>query len=156
VSALRLARCCALAAILLAATGASAQMAEGMRTVATRHSFDTLLERVERAVERNGLGVVAMASASRGAASRGVKIPGNAVVMVFRNDIAVQLLSASVAAGYEAPLRIYVTEGADGHAMLSYRLPSAVFAPYRNAKVDSLARQLDATLAKIVNDAGGG
>jgi len=155
-SALRLARCCALAAILLAATGASAQMAEGMRTVATRHSFDTLLERVERAVERNGLGVVAMASASRGAASRGVKIPGNAVVMVFRNDIAVQLLSASVAAGYEAPLRIYVTEGADGHAMLSYRLPSAVFAPYRNAKVDSLARQLDATLAKIVNDAGGG
>jgi len=77
-------------------------------------------------------------------------------VMVFRNDIAVQLLSASVAAGYEAPLRIYVTEGADGDAMLSYRLPSAVFAPYRNAKIDSLARQLDATLAKIVNDAGGG
>lgn len=155
-SALRLAQCWALAAILLAATGATAQGLEGMRTVATRHSFDTLLERVEAAVERNGLGVVAIASASRGAASRGVKIPGNAVVMVFRNDIAVQLLSASVPAGYEAPLRIYVTEGADGYAMLSYRLPSAVFAPYRNAQVDSLARQLDATLAKIVNDAGGG
>jgi uncharacterized protein (DUF302 family) len=124
--------------------------------VPTRHAFDALLERVERAVEQNRLGVVAIASASRGAASRGVKIPGNAVVMVFRNDIAVQMLSASVAAGYEAPLRIYVTEGADGRATLSYRVPSTLFAPYRNAKVDQLARELDATLAKIVKDAGGG
>jgi len=148
--------CCVLAAGLLAAAAAHAQAPEGMRSVPTRYAFDALLERVERAVGQNGLGVVAIASASRGAASRGVKIPGNAVVMVFRNDIAVQMLSASVAAGYEAPLRIYVTEGADGHAALSYRVPSALFAPYRNAKVDQLARKLDAMLAKIVKDAAGG
>ncbi len=152
----RLIRRCAFAAGLLAAMTVHAQTPEGMRTVPTRYAFDALLERVERAVEQNRLGVVAIASASRGAASRGVKIRGNAVVMVFRNDIAVQLLSASVPAGYEAPLRIYVTESADGHAALSYRVPSTLFAPYRNAKVDQLARELDATLAKIVKDAGGG
>lgn len=152
----RLAWRCVLAAGLLAAVSVHAQTPEGMRSVPTRYAFDALLGRVERAVEQNRLGVVAIASASRGAASRGVKIPGNAVVMVFRNDVAVQLLSASVAAGYEAPLRIYVTEDTDGRATLSYRVPSAVFAPYRNAKVDELARQLDATLEKIVKDAGGG
>jgi uncharacterized protein (DUF302 family) len=85
-----------------------------------------------------------------------VKIPGNAVVMMFRNDLAVRLLAASVPAGIEAPLRIYVTENADGTATLRYRAPSAVFAPYRHPEVERLARELDAILARIVNDAAGG
>jgi uncharacterized protein (DUF302 family) len=85
-----------------------------------------------------------------------VKIPGNAVVMVFRNDLAVRLLQASVPAGIEAPLRIYVTENADATASLHYRAPSAVFAPYRHPEVARIARELDATLARIVNDAAGG
>jgi len=122
----------------------------------TPHRFDALLERLERAVEKHGLGVVALASASRGAAARGVKIPGNAVVMVFRNDLAVRLLQASVPAGIEAPLRIYVTENADRTASISYRSPSALFAPYRHPEVERIARELDATLAHIVNDAAGG
>jgi uncharacterized protein (DUF302 family) len=85
-----------------------------------------------------------------------VKIPGNAVVMVFRNDLAVRLLAASVPAGIEAPLRIYITENADATASLHYRAPSAVFAPYRHPEVARIARELDATLARIVNDAAGG
>lgn len=143
---------------LCAATAASvyAQAPEGTRSIATRHKFDALVERVERATEKHGLGVVAKASASRGAAARGVKIPGNAVVMVFRNDLAVRLLAASVAAGIEAPLRIYVTENADGTATLSYRAPSALFAPYRNPEVDRMARELDALLGGIARDAAGG
>ncbi|HLQ25396.1 MAG TPA: hypothetical protein VK138_05880 [Acidiferrobacterales bacterium] len=67
------------------------------------------MNRLEKAVADNGLGIVAQASASRGAAARGIKISGNTVVMVFRNDYAVRLLAANVSAGIEAPLRIYVT-----------------------------------------------
>ena len=140
---------------LAAPAAAMSQAAEGMRVLATRHSFDALLDRVEHSVEKNGLGVVARASASRGAAARGVKIPGNAVIMVFRNDLAVRLLAANVAAGIEAPLRLYVTENADGTATLSYRVPSAVFAPYRHPEVDRLARELDAVFARIAADAVG-
>ena len=127
-----------------------------MRVFRTPHRFDALLERVERAVEKHGLGVVARASASRGAAARGVKIPGNAVVMVFRNDFAVRLLAASVAAGIEAPLRVYLTENSDGTATLSYRRAGAVFAPYRSAEVDRLAGELDVLLERIAGDAAGG
>ena len=145
----------ALLAWLFACAG-WAQGSEGMRIFPTRHSFEQLLKRVERAVEKNGLGVVATASASRGAAARGVKIPGNAVVMVFRNDLAVRLLAASVPAGIEAPLRLYITENADRTATLSYRLPSIVFAPYRHAEVERLARELDDTLGRIAKDAAGG
>ncbi|MGH6885925.1 MAG: DUF302 domain-containing protein, partial [Geminicoccales bacterium] len=108
------------------AAAAQAQAPEGTRSIATPHKFAVLVGRVERATDKHGLGVVAKASASRGASARGVKIPGNAVVMVFRNDIAVRLLAASLPAGIEAPLRLYVTENADGAATLSYRMPSAL------------------------------
>lgn len=141
--------------LMLASAAAGAQVPEGTRSINTRHGFEALLARAEQAVQKNGLGVVASASASRGAAARGVKIPGNAVIMVFRNDLAVRLLAASVPAGIEAPLRLYITENGDGTATLSYRLPSAAFAPYGNKEVSRLGQELDPILAKIVQDAAG-
>jgi uncharacterized protein (DUF302 family) len=125
----------------------------GTVTVRSPHGFDALVARLEKAIADNGMGLVAQASASRGAAARGVKIPGNAVLMVFRNDYAVRMLEASVPAGIEAPLRLYVTENADGSASITYRRPSAVFAPYGNGKLDALAKELDPIFDKIVADA---
>jgi uncharacterized protein (DUF302 family) len=125
----------------------------GTVTVPTPHKFDTLLTRLGKAISDNGMGVVAQASASRGAASRGVMIAGNAVIEVFRNDYAVRMLEASVPAGIEAPLRIYVIENADKSTTIIYRRPSAVFAPYGNAKLDAMARELDPIFEKIVRDA---
>lgn len=127
----------------------------GTVTVKTAHPFDTLVARLEKAIADNKMGLVAQASASRGAAGRGVKIPGNVVLMVFRNDYAVRMLEASVPAGIEAPVRIYVTENADGTASITYRAPSAVFAPYGSAKLDAMARELDPIFERIVKDAAG-
>lgn len=146
------------ALVLLVAGQALAQGAAplpGTVAVATPHKFEALVERVEAAVARNQMGLVAQASASRGAASRGLKIPGNAVLMVFRNDYAVRMLAASVPAGIEAPLRIYVTENADGTASVAYRKPSAVFAPYRAKALDEMARELDSIFERIVREAAG-
>ncbi|MGQ0525836.1 MAG: DUF302 domain-containing protein [Betaproteobacteria bacterium] len=127
----------------------------GTQFIRTKHSFDVLVERVEKAVARHDMGLVARASASRGAAARGVRIRGNAVLMVFRNDYAVRMLEASVPAGIEAPLRIYVTENADGTANLTYRAPSALFAPYGSLPLDELARELDVIFENIARDAAG-
>ena len=82
-----------------------------------------------------------------------MKIAGNTVLMVFRNDYAVRMLAASVPAGIEAPIRIYVTEDTDGKASVTYRTPSAAFAPYGNAQLDAVARELDPVFDKIVRDA---
>ncbi len=123
---------------------------------ASKYGFDVLVSRVEKAVADQKMGMVAQASASRAAASRGVKIPGNAVLMVFRNDYAVRMLQASVPAGIEAPLRLYVTENADGTASLSYRKPSDVFALYGNRDLDEMAVELDMIFGNIVRDATGG
>lgn len=127
----------------------------GTQTVSSQHSFEKVLQRLERAIGDNKMGLVAQASASKGAAARGVKIPGNTVLMVFRSDYAVRMLEASVPAGIEAPLRLYVTENKNGTASVTYRTASATFAPYGSGKLDALARELDPVLAKIVSDATG-
>lgn len=127
----------------------------GTVTVKTRYGFDALVSRVEKATADNKMGLVAQASASRGAAARGVKIPGNVVLMVFRNDYAVPMLNASVPAGIEAPLRIYITENPGGTASITYRTPSAVFAPYASPALDEMVKELDVIFQNIVRDAAG-
>ena len=125
----------------------------GTRVIDTEIQFDDLVKNLKQAIKDNGMGLVAAASASRGAASRGIHIPGNAVLMVFRNDYAVRMLAASIAAGIEAPLRIYVTEKPEGTAKITYRLPSAVFGPYNRPALDEMALELDVIFGKITNDA---
>ncbi len=143
------------AAWLLAAAFSAAAAPPATIAVRTPHGFEAAVQRVEQAIEASGMGLVASASASRGAAARGVKIPGNMVLMVFRNDYAVRMLAASVPAGIEAPLRLYLTENADGGTTISYRRPSAVFAPYGSAALDAMAQELDPVFEKIVHDAAG-
>lgn len=125
----------------------------GTLTIASPHSFADTVSRIESATEKNKMGLVAKASASAGAAGRGVKIAGNTVLMIFRNDYAVRMLAASVPAGIEAPIRLYVTEGSEGKVTVTYRTPSAIFAPYGSAELDALAKELDPVFDRIVHDA---
>ncbi len=121
--------------------------------VDTGRPFAEFVKKLEAAIGDNKMGIVARACATCGARSIGVTIPGNRVIMIFRPDFAVRMLKASVAAGIEAPLRLYVTERPNGLARLTYRLPSGVFAPYRVAALDAMAGELDKILARIVADA---
>ena len=66
------------------------------------------------------------------------------------------MLSASSAAGIEAPIRFYVTENQDGTATLSYKKPSFVFAPYLDEGGDALkalAAELDEIFARLADAA---
>ena len=67
------------------------------------------------------------------------------------------MLEASIPAGIEAPIRFYVTENADGTATLSYRTPSAVFAPYEDSagKLKAMAAELDVIFESIAHQASG-
>ena len=123
--------------------------APGFHVTATPHGFGALVKRLEAAIKDNGMFAVTRASATKGAASLGITIPGNMVIGVYHPKFAVRMLEASIPAGIEAPLRFYVTENADGTATLSYRAPSATFAPYGSAALDVMAGELDVIFAAI-------
>jgi uncharacterized protein (DUF302 family) len=115
----------------------------------TDYSFHELVVRLQKSVTANGMTLVATASA----ASHGAPIPDNAVLMVSRNDFAVRMIEANVLSGMEAPIRLYVTAGADRKAAITYRTPTSIFALYDNPKLDDLATELDQIFAKIIDDA---
>ncbi|HUE45958.1 MAG TPA: DUF302 domain-containing protein [Aestuariivirgaceae bacterium] len=145
-----------LAACLTVPHSVSAQSDDplaGTVTLESSRSFEELRTSLEEAVEANEFAVVTTASASAGAESRGLTIPGNLVVGVFRNDYAVRMLEASVPAGIEAPLRFYVTENADGTASLTYREPTAIFAPYNVPELDAMAAELNPIWQRIAEEA---
>jgi uncharacterized protein (DUF302 family) len=128
----------------------------GWAVTATPHGYQTLIERLYQSIQDNKMGVVTRASATAGAKKLlGKTIPGNMVVGVYHPRFAVPMLEASIPAGIEAPLRIYITENADGSADLSYKLPSFVFAPYTDGgdELKALAAELDGVFAAIVEQA---
>jgi uncharacterized protein (DUF302 family) len=115
--------------------------------------FDDFLVRLKASIKANKMGIVAEACATCGAKKIGVTIPGNRVVMIFHPKFAVRMLKASLEAGVEAPLRLYVTEHPEG-TRLSYHKASDVFAPYADqGDLDAMAKELDIIMARIANDA---
>ena len=144
-----------LVVLLLALSGGlPPAVAQDARITATsRAPFAKVAQALEAAVGEEKMGLVCHANAQAGAAARGVKIRGNQVLMVFRNDFAVRLLSADPRAGFEAPIRIYVYENADGTATVTYLPPSAVLAPYGHPEVRAVAAELDPIFKRIVDRA---
>lgn len=143
----------------LAANAQSVAARDGWKVFPTSYSYGVLVKRTRSAISKAPIGVVTQASATVGAKSQGIKIPGNIVLGVYRNDYARRMLTASVAAGIEAPIRLYVTENDDKTATLSYKTPSAVFAPYMNEggkELDDLAKELDEVLLNIAEKATAG
>jgi len=147
-----------LGALALAADSAAAQewsAPPGWEVAKTPHSYANLIERLDAAVKANKMGLVTRASATLGAKALGKTIPGNMVIGVYHPRFAVRMLEASIPAGIEAPIRFYITENADRTATLSYKTPTAVFAPYVDGgeKLTAMARELNAIFAKIAKEA---
>ncbi len=150
-----------LAGLLLLVNTASADVMapDGWVVMKTPHKYADLIGRVMAAAKANKIGVVTKASATVGAKKVLKKdIPGNMVVGLYHPRFAVRMLDASIAAGIEAPIRVYLTENKDGTADLSYKTPSAVFAPYMKEggdKLKALAEELDALFAALTKAAAG-
>jgi|SRR2546422_6158780 len=142
------------AVVLAAAVVASWALpasAQGPRvTSVSRAPFAQVATALERAISDHKMALVCHANAQRSADARGVSITGNQVLMVFRNDFALRLQAAEPAAGFEAPIRIYVYENADGTATVGYVPPSPIFASYANPEVKKIAAELDPIFEAIV------
>ena len=138
----------ALALVLASAPLAVAQ--DGRVVLTSKAPFARVATALEQAIAEQRMGLVCHANAQQGAATRGVKIPGNQVLMVFRNDFAVRLINADPRAAYEAPMRIYLYENPDGTATLTYVKPSALLKAYPHPEVAKVGAELDSIFEKIV------
>lgn len=139
--------------VMLVTSPAPAVEESGRVTLTTRAPFARAAAALEQAISDKKMALVCHANAQQAAAGRGVAMKDNQVLMVFRNDFAVRLVAADPAAGFEAPIRIYIYENGDGTATISYVPPSRLFGRYNHSEVTKVAAELDAIFGAIVNRA---
>ena len=141
------------AAASTAQAGSEIQPRDGWIITEIPHVYADTYPIVKEVVKASPLNVVTRASATVGAKSLGRTIPGNMVVGLYGPQFAVRMLDASVQAGIEAPLRLYITESEAGAVTLSYKQPSVVFGAYEDDGGEALmtmAAELDQIFADIV------
>ncbi|MCX7890804.1 MAG: DUF302 domain-containing protein [Burkholderiales bacterium] len=102
---------------------------------------DEVVAKLVAAIAAAPLALVAHINGQANAAKRGIAVPADQILEVFRPDLAVRVWEADKRAGIEIPLRIHVYE-ADGRAVVAHRPPAEVFARYGNARLDEISRDL--------------
>ena len=126
----------------------------GTQVIATGKPFGPYVKALRTAIKASGFNIVGLACANCAIKNTFDEIvPGNRVFLFFRPDFARRMLAASSAAGIEAPIRVYVTEAADGSATVTYRLPSHVFGAYGVDALTAMGEELDSHVAAILDDA---
>jgi hypothetical protein len=94
-----------------------------------------------KAIGTNKIGLLAHICTYCGAKAIGLKTPGNRMQIAYHPRYAVRMLKANFAAGIEAPTLLYGTGNADGSATMTYRKPTALFAPYKAPGLDAMVHE---------------
>ncbi|MDO9466559.1 MAG: DUF302 domain-containing protein [Thiobacillus sp.] len=112
-------------------------------------SVDEAAEKLVAAVNAYPMGLVAHANGQANCAKKGIAVPADQVLEVFRPDYAVKVWNADKAAGIDIPLRIHLYE-ADGRTWVAYRTATEVFRPYVNPQLDVLGGELDGIFNQLL------
>ena len=112
-------------------------------------SVDEAADKLIAAVNAYPMGLVAHANGQANCAKKGMTVPADQVLEIFRPDYAVKVWAANKTAGIDIPLRIHLYE-ADGKTRIAYRPATEVFKPYANPQLDVLGGELDAIFNQLL------
>lgn len=112
-------------------------------------SVDEAAEKLIAAITAYPMGLVAHANGQANCAKKGIAVPADQVLEVFRPDYAVKVWAADKAAGIDIPLRIHLYE-TDGKTWIAYRPATEIFKPYVNPQLDVLGGDLDAIFNQLL------
>jgi uncharacterized protein (DUF302 family) len=102
-------------------------------------------------IELNKMRLVAHINGQANAAKIGKTVPADQILEVFRPDFAVRVWQACKPAGIDIPLRIHIYENEAGKTIVTFRTASEIFAPYNNAALMEIGKELDAIFTSILD-----
>ena len=120
-----------------------------MNTFTVNLDVDATVSEVIEATKLIPMGLVAHINGQANAAKRGIIVPADQILEIFRPDFALRVWQADKRAGIDIPLRIHVYQ-ADTETHVAIRNPSSVFAPYGNSELDKIAAELDSVFDNIL------
>lgn len=95
------------------------------------------------------MGLVAHINGQANAAKRGIDVPADQILEIFRPDFAIRVWNAHKPAGIDIPLRIHLYD-LDGRTHVAFRTAKEVFAPYANPALDVIAGDIDPIFTGIL------
>lgn len=122
-----------------------------MLTYENTESVDEISTALIAAITDNKMRLVAHINGQANAAKIGRTVPPDQILEVFRPDFAVRVWEVCKPAGMEIPLRIYIYENTEGKTIVSYRTAVETFAPYDNAALTAIGKELDAIFTSILS-----
>jgi uncharacterized protein (DUF302 family) len=122
-----------------------------MKTFNVKLDVDKTVSRLSEAVAAFPMGLVAHINGQANCARRGVQVPADQILEIFRPDFAVRVWKAEKAAGIDIPLRIHCYDAGNGHTAVAWRTAREVFAPYANPELDQIGQELDVIFTELLN-----
>ena len=132
----------------LAATSALAQ--EARVSVPSNKSFEQTVDAFKMAVSKGGMMVMSTVDQGNMLKMTGLELKGT-LFLVGNPTVGKHVFEHNPAAGLYLPLRVYIYQGSDGKAYLSYDKPSVVLKPFNNPSIDQTAGMLDQKLDMLTH-----
>jgi uncharacterized protein (DUF302 family) len=132
----------------LAATSALAQ--EARVSVPSNKIFEQTVDAFKMAVSKGGMMVISTVDQGNMLKMTGLELKGT-LFLVGNPTVGKQVFEHNPAAGLYLPLRVYIYQGSDGKAYLSYDKPSVVLKPFNNPSIDQTASMLDQKLDMLTH-----
>jgi uncharacterized protein (DUF302 family) len=132
----------------LAATSALAQ--EARVSIPSNKSFEQTVDAFKMAVSKGGMMVMSTVDQGNMLKMTGLELKGT-LFLVGSPTVGKQVFEHNPAAGLYLPLRVYIYQGSDGKAYLSYDKPSVVLKPFNNPSIDQTAGMLDQKLDMLTH-----
>lgn len=113
-----------------------------MITLTVSLDADAAAAKLIEAIQAVPMGLVAHVNGQANAAKKGIAVPADQILEVFRPDFAIRVWKAHKPAGIDIPLRIYLYDDG-GKTRVRYRTAAEVFAPYANTELNAIAADVD-------------
>ena len=139
-------------AVMFAAFSGLAMAQDSIVKVESQHSFDQTVSQVKSATSQNGLMVMGHLDQGKMLSMTGLQLKAESF-LVGNPNMGKKLFSADRAVGLYVPVRIFVYEGSDGHAYVTYEKPSAALGQLNNQQVSMMAKMLDMKIQGIAQAA---
>lgn len=110
---------------------------------------DTAAAKLTEAAQAVPMGVLAHLNGQANCAKKGIEVPADQILEIFRPDFAIRVWKAHKPAGIDIPLRIHLYV-LDGKTVVSYRTADEVFAQYAIPELTAIAADIDRIFSAIL------
>jgi uncharacterized protein (DUF302 family) len=120
-----------------------------MITFTVNIDADTAAAKLTEAAQAVPMGVLAHLNGQANCAKKGITVPADQILEIFRPDFAIRVWQAHKPAGIDIPLRIHLYD-ADGKTVVNFRTAGEVFAPFASPALDAIAGDIDPIFTRIL------